>query len=176
MNHELSQIIRDISYENGKLNKLTGLIERLKGEQSRIEMRLQTLPQEIAEAEAALLEIRTKLGKVQRKAGSKYPTLAIEDIRCTVPTPKRGEWRWGDLKREIIAVLKSTNGHPVSTRLLIEHCEIRFGLSSATPEEKAFLRNAVRKPLQKLSKDGVIERIQNPNPTALAYWRWIGLD
>lgn len=176
LNRELSKIIRDISYGNGELKKLRGLITRLRHEKEHIEERLKQLPQEIAEAEAEMQRLLVETGRTEKKAKGKYPKLPIEDIRPTVLTPKRGDWNWGDFKREIVVLLKAAQGKPVSTNTFIDHCVIRFGLPNATIKDREILRNAVRKPLRQLVEVGVVERFNNPNPSALAYWRWIGLD
>lgn len=173
LNPELSQIIRDISYGNGTLYKLRGLIKRLQFEKARIEERLKQLPLELAEAEAEMQRLIVETGRVQKRAKEKYPKLSIEDIRPVVPTPKRGDWTWGEFKRELIFVLKAAQGKPVSTKVLVEHCVIRFGLPTSTIEERRFLRSVVRKPLRQLAAQGAVERLHNPNPSAIAYWRWI---
>lgn len=172
---ELSQVIRDISYTKGVLRKLRGRLKSLNWEKAHIEERLKQLPLELAEVRAEIQRLVAQTKVTKEKAKDKYPTLPFEDIRPVVPTPKRGDWRWGDFKREIIYVLKAAQGALVSTRFLFDHCVIRFGLPTATNDEREFLRHAIRKPLRQLVALGAVERLPNPtpNPNALAYWRWI---
>lgn len=177
ISNELARIIREVAYSQGRTRKIYGLITRLKNEQQRIEARLAALPAEIAEVEEALNFALAEVEALRAEAKEKAPSLPLHDIRSIVPTPKTGTWEWGDLKREIIAVLKAANGKPLSTSQLMEHCAIRFGIvDQPLPNGGSKLRDAVGRPLRSLAVIGAVKRLPGPNPSAPAFWVWVGLE
>jgi DNA repair exonuclease SbcCD ATPase subunit len=173
LNHELSQIIRDIAYGKGRTQKLRGLIQRLKSEQAQLEERLRQLPQEISEAETALAEIVAKVQETKKKAQHKYAGLPIEDIRAVIPTPRQITWHHGEFKRELVSVLRSANG-PVSTRQLMDYCSARFGIVEIQGTKRNKLRDQVSRRLKEMVDKGWLQRLEGPHPTSPAYWLWIG--
>lgn len=177
VNPELCRIIRDVAYSQGRAKKIVGLITRLKNEQKKLEARLAALPAELAEAKEALKVQQAEVTALKVKVKIKAPKLPLHDIRAIVPTPKTGNWEWGDFKRELIDVLKAANGRPLSTSQLMAHCQARFGIvDQPLPSGGSRLRDAVGRPLRFLAKQGAVSRLPGPTPSAPAYWVWVGLE
>lgn len=176
LNHELCRIVRDIAYGKGQARKIKWLIVRLNREQKKIEERLAQIPLELEEAERVLKAIEGDLNISNEKARDKFPWMPLHDIREIVPTPKTGNWEWGDFKRELIHVLKEANGRPISTRQLVDHCSARFGIEEVRTAHGGKLREAVSKRLREMAAKGIIRRLPSPSASAPAYWVWVGLE
>ena len=86
--------------------------------------------------------------------------------------PRKMEGGHGELKREIIKVLKECR-RPVSSGELVKHISERFSYPLDTATQRKIARNAVIGPLNLMIKRGVVVRLPSVSGSQQGLWLWV---
>lgn len=155
----VSRVIRRRAYAAGALITREREVERARAA--------------LAEAIARADEIRHLIAECDHYLEA-VPGIEVADIRPIQAFKKSGLFRYGELTREIIRILKDALPDAMRTAAIIADVSNALNLPRETVEERDVTRRRIVKQLQKFGHAGVIDRIPSASSQEVQ-WLWIGL-
>jgi hypothetical protein len=164
--YPLSRLIRQRSYAAGELGSLEADLAAASATLSAARITHRALQREQQLVIRQLAELDMKI--------EEQSAIQVQDIRACKATPKRIKCRRGSIVSELVALLKAA-GEPLSTSVVVDHMVRKFGLPTATPQDRRYTRKWTTCKLQGLVRRNAVKRLHDPTDNLTGLWLWIGL-
>ncbi|UCV22208.1 hypothetical protein [Ferribacterium limneticum] len=175
ISNKLANAIRDYAYAKGEFQKQTDVIARLKSAKQHHEELLREIEERLTAAQQCRDEADINMKEANRQINELAPNITEKAIRGIVNTPKTGGLKWGEFKKELIAILLANQGTPVPTKLFIEHFSAKYAIPKETRQQRYALSQRILRRLEEMAEKGVISRRRATEGRREVYWLWIGL-
>jgi len=171
----LANAIRDYAYAKGEFQKQTGVVASLESAKQRLEDQLCEIEADLVSAQQSRDDAHLKQQEANSRIYKLAPNITEDAIRSIIRTPKIGGLKWGEFKRELIAILLANQGTPVPTSLFMRHFSEKYEVPVETRQQRFSLRQRILRRLEEMVKKGVISSQRSTEGRHEAYWLWIGL-
>jgi len=175
ISNKLANAIRDHAYAKGEFQKQTGVVAGLQSAKQRHEERLREIEELLIAARQNRDEAHIKLKEANCRIKELAPKITEDAIRGIVKTPKIGGLKWGEFKKELIAILLANQGTPVRTKLFMDHFAKKYAVPTETRQQRYALSQRILRRLEEMADKGVISKRRATDGRREVYWLWVGL-
>lgn len=170
-------LIKQQAYTSGQLRKLERQLEKEKANCAAMEAAYLEAKNDLAKIEEKIEATKAGLQDIATRIEETAPTLDINDIRSIEHRPKTSGLGFGELSKTLVDIFLEANGKPLTTGEIRDQMVERLKLPNATAKDRNDTYERISKRLRFYAGQGIIKRLHAPDyGVRMGTWVWVGLD